>query len=283
MGDELVFDQAKALLDQLPADVDWNAVNTKFARDSTNPYVVVLLQEIERYNILLQKVRSSLKELQKGIQGFVVISEEQELVFQALFEGKVPDGWLFAYPSMKPLGSWMPDLIKRVEGFRSWGLTEPPKCFWLAAFTYPSGFLTAILQFSARKNAIAVDQLSFDFVVQTSYTDDFINAAPKEGSYCKDLILEGGKWDMDAMSLGDQDPMMLYSPVPVILFKPIAKKKQTESTSNTIYQCPVYVYPNRNGSPTRPSFVVWVEVKSGAQEPGFWIKRGTAMLLATAA
>ncbi len=174
----------------------------------------------------------------------------------------------------------MPDLIVRINSFKTWGEEEAPKCFWLASFTYPSGFLTAILQFSARKNVIAVDQLSFDFLIQPTLSDDSISAAPKEGSFVKNMILEGAQWSFSEMALADAEPMMLFSPVPVVLFKPITKKK---AAGDSIYQCPLYVYPNRNGSPTRPSFVVWVEVKSGAHEPGFWIKRGTAMLLATAA
>ena len=62
--------------------------------------------------------------------------------------------------------------------------------------------------------------------------------------------------------------------------KPIQKKKAASETA--IYQCPLYFYPVRAGAPTRPSFVIYVEVKTGAEAPGFWVKRGTAMLLCTA-
>lgn len=125
---------------------------------------------------------------------------------------------------------------------------------------------------------IAVDQLAFDFPVQPTMTDDNISGPPKEGSYVKDIILEGARWDLESMTLADAEPMMLFAPMPVILFKPITKKKFGDG----YYQCPLYVYPNRNGSPTRPSFQIYVEVKSGIYDSGFWVKRGTAMLLATA-
>lgn len=52
-----------------------------------------------------------------------------------------------AYSSMMPLGSWTRDLILRVEHFSHWAeTTHPPVLFWLAAFTFPTGFLTAVLQ-----------------------------------------------------------------------------------------------------------------------------------------
>ena len=36
--------------------------------------------------------------------------------------------------------------------------------FWLAGFTYPTGFLTAILQSSARRNGIPIDNLTWEFI-----------------------------------------------------------------------------------------------------------------------
>ncbi|CAD7941177.1 unnamed protein product [Amoebophrya sp. A25] len=276
--DEMVFDQTKTLLDQLPDDVDWDEV-AKFNEKDNSPYKVVLLQEIERYNLLLVKVRANLKELQKGIQGLVVISEEQELVFNALFEGRIPSAWTFAYPSAKPLSSWMPDLRERITCFVRWGLEEMPMVFWLASFTYPTGFLTACLQYSARKNTIAVDQLAFDFLAQPTPDPSQITQAPKEGAYVRSLIIEGAKWDYENMSLADAEPMQLFSGMPIIMFKPVVKKK---AAGGDIYQCPLYTYPDRVGSPTRASFQLYIELKSGAYDPGFWIKRGTAMLLSTA-
>jgi hypothetical protein len=47
---------------------------------------------------------------------------------------------------MKPLGAWMPDLVIRVDFFSSWCVDALPRCWWLPALTYPTGFLTAVLQ-----------------------------------------------------------------------------------------------------------------------------------------
>lgn len=41
-----------------------------------NPLKIVLVQEISRYNKLLRLVRKNLVDLEKGINGLVLISEE---------------------------------------------------------------------------------------------------------------------------------------------------------------------------------------------------------------
>lgn len=75
-----------------------------------NPLNVVLVQEIQRYNVLLNKLVISLDQLAKGIQGLVVISPDLEEILNALNENKVPVAWAFAYFSLKPLAAWFADL-----------------------------------------------------------------------------------------------------------------------------------------------------------------------------
>jgi dynein heavy chain len=127
---------------------------------------------------------------------------------------------------------------------------------------------------------ISVDSLSFDFLVQAGGDDTQSLPAPKEGCYMKGMILEGAKWDMNQACLCEPDPMALYAPMPVIHFKPVQKKKTSGAAD--IYGCPLYLYPVRTGTRERPSFVCYIDIKSGAVDPGFWIKRGTALLLCIA-
>lgn len=77
---------------QLPENIDYNGTVKIFGGDTT-PLVVVLLQEIQRYNALLDLIRVQLNDLSKGIQGFVVMSTELEDVFQSIFDGHVPVQW----------------------------------------------------------------------------------------------------------------------------------------------------------------------------------------------
>ena len=46
-----------------------------------------------------------------------------------------------------------------------------------------------------------------------------------------------------------------------------------------LYNCPMYYFPNRAGGSGRASFVLGVDIKSGAKPADHWTKRGTAMLM----
>lgn len=217
-----------------------------------------------------------LVDLQNGIKGFIVITPELEQVFDALENGKVPNNWSFCYPSLKPLGSWIRDLIIRIDQLVSWVENSMPKVVWLAGFTYPTCFLTALLQITARKNNIGIDSLSWTFPI-INQDEKSIPVLPKDGIYIKGLYVEGAKWDTEKAMLAEANPMELYSMMPIIHFKPTeVKKKQTKD----IYNCPVYLYPVRTGTRERPSYMITVDLKCGNEGGKFWTKRGTALLLA---
>ena len=50
----------------------------------------VLQQELLRFNKLLNTVTSTLINVDKAIDGFVVMSQDLEIVFNSLFDNKVP-------------------------------------------------------------------------------------------------------------------------------------------------------------------------------------------------
>ena len=145
-------------------------------------------------------------------------------------------------------------------------------------FTYPTGFLTALLQTCARKTGEAIDALGWEFNV-IPQEESGIGQYPKDGAYMKGMFLEGAKWDYEHGYLAEPNPMELFSPMPIVHFKPaMAKKKPPRGT----YQCPCYMYPIRSGTRERPSYVLNVNLKSGQQSNEYWIKRGTALLLSLA-
>jgi dynein heavy chain len=119
------------------------------------------------------------------------------------------------------------------------------------------------------------------FVVFQAFDVKDLGSAPKEGAYISQMLLENAKWDVQAGSLAEPDPLALYSTMPITHFKPVSKKKAaTEAEAGGIYHCPLYIYPLRVGR-DRSSFVIWVDLKSGPFDHAFWTKRGTALLLST--
>lgn len=246
--------------------------------DDPTPLVTVLVQEMQRYNILLTKIRASLTNLKKAVKGLVVMDAALDIVFNMLLEGRVPPSWLSAYPSLKPLAAWSRDLLQRIAQLQLWAERGAPNVFWLTGFTYPTGFVTALQQTSARRNNVSIDTLSWDFnVVNTEEAD--VAQAPKEGAYIKGLWLEGAGWSAEQSCLCEPEAMKLIYAMPIIHFKPV--EARTKRSARGVYQCPLYMYPLRTGSRERPSFMLTVELKSGAStEPEHWVKRGTALLLA---
>ncbi|XP_036403568.1 dynein heavy chain 2, axonemal [Megalops cyprinoides] len=273
--EDKVLELSADVRQKMPAQIDYEGTR-QLLQDDPSPLNVVLLQEIQRYNALLHTINSSLLELEKGIQGLVVMSSNLEETFHCIYDARVPPLWEKAYPSLKPLASWTRDLCQRVEQFARWAETaRPPTLFWLSGFTFPTGFLTAVLQAAARQHNVSVDTLSWEFIVST-VDDNNLLFPPKDGVFIRGLFLEGAGWDKKNSCLVEAEPMQLVCPIPTIHFKPVeARKKMAKS----MYSCPCYYFPVRAGGAGRPSFVVGVDLKSGAVPPDHWIKRGTALLM----
>jgi len=273
--EEKVYNLAGDMIGFIPDAID---IYQKLGEGDGTALHVVLVQELQRYNSLLGKIKSSLGLVQKGIKGLVVMSSELDVIYNKLLNGQVPPAWLATYPSLKPLASWSRDLLTRWAQLMDWVDKGPPKVFWLAGFTYPNGFLTALMQTSARTNNVSIDTLMWEFPI-TNIEEKDVAAPPKEGAYVKGLFLEGAGWSYDNSCLCEPEPMELVYSMPMIHFKPVEAKK---SKAKGIYACPLYLYPLRTGSRERPSFMLNIDLKSGAAEPEVWTKRGTALLLALA-
>uniref|UniRef100_A0A8C6R755 Dynein axonemal heavy chain 2 n=1 Tax=Nannospalax galili TaxID=1026970 RepID=A0A8C6R755_NANGA len=273
--EEKVLELATDVKQKIPEMIDYEGTQKLLALDPS-PLNVVLLQEIHRYNKLMRTILSSLTDLEKGIQGLIVMSTSLEEIFNCIFDAHVPPLWGKAYPSQKPLASWTRDLAVRVEQFELWAnRARPPVIFWLSGFTFPTGFLTAVLQSSARQNNISVDTLSWEFIVST-VDDSNLVYPPKDGVWVRGLYLEGAGWDQKNSCLVEAEPMQLVCLMPTIHFRPAESRKKS---AKGMYSCPCYYYPNRAGSTDRASFVICIDLRSGAMTSDHWIKRGTALLM----
>lgn len=142
--------------------------------------------------------------------------------------------------------------------------------------TYPTGFLTAVLQVSARINGVSIDSLSYETAILNSHDKASVLAYPAEGIYVYGVFIDGASWSYQDNVLEESRPMELISSMPIIHFKPTEGRRKA---SKGFYSCPMYLYPVRSGSRERPSYVVTVDLKGGRFSSDFWTKRGVAMLL----
>ena len=125
---------------------------------------IVLVQEITRFNILINVIKESLVDLQKAISGKLIMSNSLEDVFNSMIIGKVPILWVEkSYPSLKSLGNYVSDLCARIHFFQKWIDNGPPTVYWLSGFFFIQSFLTGILQNYSRKIQIPIDLIELDF------------------------------------------------------------------------------------------------------------------------
>ncbi|PFX28824.1 Dynein heavy chain 1, axonemal [Stylophora pistillata] len=304
-------------------------------------YVTVLRQELNRFDRLLGIIYTSLSSLRLAVKGEVLMSEQLEEAYDALLSNRVPKAWeQAAYESCKPLGAWVDNLAKRVDFFSSWldlvrndkrskswvsretgvmptptssqsSMSTPlprdhPIAFWLPAFFFPQGFLTAILQTHARQRNLPVDSLSFRYqVLNEKWTNDervhsesdvdckrvaFQGTPPDEGSLVFGLYLDGASWDFKRGCLQESLPGQRFYPLPQLLVSPIqqnlsttpdGKDKEDAEEDLHTYECPLYRTSLRASSLTSTdhptNFVTSVNLQS-VQPADYWITRGVALL-----
>jgi len=274
--EETVGHAANEILNRLPAPWDLPEVQKKYPTMYKESMNTVLVQELTRFNNLISVIASTLRDIQKAVQGLLLMSLDLEQVFLSIFDGKTPAMWLAnSYPSLKPLGGYTNDLVERLKFFQTWIDNGIPLTFWISGIYFTQAFTTGASQNFARKYTIPIDTLTYDFEMPEEQNP---TERPENGVYCYGVFLEGCKWDWDKWELAESDPKVLYVPVPLIWIVPCKKTDLGEFPS---YECPLYKVSTRKGvlSTTGHStnYVMPIRLSSSTPE-SHWVKRGVAML-----
>ena len=276
--EELVSELAKGILEKLPANFDIEAAGLKYPVLYEESMNQVLCQEMLRYNGLLSVVRTSLVNLDKAVAGLIVMSGDLEKVFNSFALNQVPAMWKGkSFPSMNGLGSYVADLLARLNMLTSWYEDGQPPTFWLPGFFFTPSFTTAALQNFARKNKLAIDSIEYRFEMLDGVHTDYPEP-PEDGIYVYGLFLEGCGWDKQRKILAESQPKQLFVESPTMWLQPVrvADKEQTAG-----YQCPVYRTADRRGvlatTGHSTNFLMFVEMPSDLPET-HWTMRGVCML-----
>jgi len=274
--DVVVGEIAKDVLSRLPDAWNVAKVQEKYPTMYEESMNTVLAQELQRFNGLINVIQNSLKDIQKAIKGLLLMSADLEKAFFEIFDGTTPAMWLkHSYPSLKPLGGYINDLIERLKFFQTWVDNGAPVMFWFSGIYFTQAFTTGASQNFARRYQIPIDTLTFDFFYPKQQE---FNEKPEDGVYTYGLYFEACRWDWDGWKLAESEPKILFAGVPLIHLMPCEKSKIRDFDH---YNCPCYKVSTRKGvlSTTGHStnFVMPIKINSDIDE-SHWIKRGVAML-----
>ncbi|XP_053982803.1 dynein axonemal heavy chain 7 [Hylaeus volcanicus] len=275
--DEILLNMKKDIYDKMPHLYDIEEAQKRYPVMYMESMNTVLIQELERYNTLLNEIRNSLDLLEKAVDGLIVMTPGLEVLAHHILSARLPPSWIkaCAYPTLKPLSAFVKDFLDRLNFFQKWLTEGIPQTFWISGFSFAHAFLTATTQNFARKYKIPIDRLDFDFKVLPTYQT---NTSPTDGVYVYGMFLAGARWDMPSMLLEESYPKILWDPMPIVWMIP--------SHVDTLYvgkryECPLYITSARYGilKTTGHSTNYVLSFLLDTKHPvSHWIKRGLALL-----
>ncbi|XP_072152186.1 dynein axonemal heavy chain 3 isoform X4 [Bemisia tabaci] len=276
---KVVADKISVILEKAFKPFKLEEVIIKFPPDYNESLNSFLLQELERFNSLMETILSSLEMVQKAIKGSVSMSLELEAIFTDMLYDKVPSSWMSnSYLSLKTLPNYINDLADRIRFFFSWASGHIPLVFPLSHFFCAQSFIAAVMVNYSRVRGISINELEFK--------SEFIRTMPQQGQltkkeesdiFCQGLYLEGAHFNADSQSLVDSIPKVLFEPLPLICFKPREKKL---NSGENIFECPLYKTRKREDlQSTRlftKNFICHLHMKT-SEKASHWINSGVSI------
>uniref|UniRef100_A0A8D9AKK0 Dynein heavy chain 10, axonemal n=1 Tax=Cacopsylla melanoneura TaxID=428564 RepID=A0A8D9AKK0_9HEMI len=209
------------IMNKLPREFDLAQIRLDIGR-TVRPTLVVLLQELNRFNVLVARIKTSLGLLRKALAGELSMDSMLDTLSHSLFKGEFPKLWrTLAPPTCMKLASWMIHFQRRYEQYVSWIRFGDPVVMWLAGLHIPQSYLIALIQTSCHSNGWSLDRTTMSTRV-TQYVDpEEVEEPPDLGCYISGLYLQGAHWDSVSSCLVPPLSRLLIEPLPILAIVPI--------------------------------------------------------------
>jgi len=275
-------------------------------KEKGSPFVVFVLQELERMNKILSAMRTQLNELALGLSGALNISDSMDALINSIFMNQVPPNWLKACGQIGPTGTynrknlsaWYVDLQYRWQQLEEWSaptkaIEQLPPSVWISGCFNPMGFVTASMQVTARANSLSLDMMRVHCEVTDVYDVSTVESQPEDGVYIHGLFMENARWDPEAPgmlddlevaqgvttvtpgSIVDSKPKELYPVMPMIhiISRTVENAVPEDQKIKGRYICPFYTTTVRG-----PTYVFAGPLRSNVN-PNKWILAGAALVM----
>lgn len=274
--EEFIDNVCKDIISKISPTYDIRKIKKQFEMSLT-PTIIVLLQELERFNKLLVTMSSSLNQLRKALVGEIGMDAVLDNVATSLFNGQLPNAWRKLIPATrKSLGSWMDHYLKRIAQYTAWSLQGDPVVIWLSGLHIPESYLTALVQMACRKNGWPLDRSTLYTAVTKYKNHEEVEDRPEQGCYIEGLYLEGARWDMETRALQRSWPKVLVEELPVLRVIPIERHRL--KLQNTL-RTPVYTTSLRRNA--MGIGLVFEADLTTYEHSSHWILQGVCLILNT--
>ena len=259
--------------------------NERELQSSLTPFQVVLLHELELWNILCKQMALTLSLLAKALEGEGRMTSQLEDMEETLSNGLVPTCWQNLAPSTNmKLGSWISHFVKRYDQYVDWieRFAEKPTIIWLGGLHVPQSFLSALVQFNAKQCGWSLEQCSLFTEVSNFKNVDEVkylgneNEQQHDACFLYGIYLEGAAWDLKEGHLKMQEPKKLVVDLPLVLVRVVENGSYLFKKKN-LFRAPVYATSDRRNS-TGEGLIFHSYLNSNHHD-SIWTLKGVALIL----
>ncbi|KAJ3055760.1 Dynein heavy chain 10, axonemal [Rhizophlyctis rosea] len=274
--EEFIGNIASDIQAKLPTAFDIPRIYKSIGTPS--PTQVVLLQELERWNMLVERMGVSLRDLRRALKGEIGMSAKLDELANSLFNGALPALWRSLAPQTeKRLGGWMIHFERRFQQYSGWIKNGEPSVMWLSGLHVPEAYITALVQTTCRKNGWPLDRSTLYTTVTEHVDPKEVTERPQSGCFVTGLHLEGAGWDVKQGRLVRlESGGRLLTELPILRIIPIESYRL--KLVNT-FRTPVYTTQQRRNA----SGVGWVfdADLSTTDHVSHWVLQGVCLVLNT--